>query len=79
MQVLKKPVTRTRHCNVLVRMMDFLKRLLNSADKQELIEAIQHYKLGAVSIDVSLVLLKHHLRYAASRYIKLQFYLQHVS
>ena len=76
MQGLKKPATRTRHCNVLMHIMGFLKRHLNSEDKQELIEAIEHYKVGAVSIDVPKVLLRHHLRYAPSRYIEQQFYLQ---
>jgi uncharacterized protein YbgA (DUF1722 family)/uncharacterized protein YbbK (DUF523 family) len=76
MRALNKPATRTRHCNVLMHIMGFLKRHLNSADKQELIEAIQHYKLGGVSIDVPLVLLRHHLRYAPSGYLQQQFYLQ---
>jgi len=76
MQGLKKPATRSRHCNVLMHIMGFLKRHLNSADKQELIEAIQHYKLGAVPIDVPMVLLRHHLRYAPSNYIEQQIYLQ---
>lgn len=76
MQALKKPATRTRHCNVLMHIMGFLKRHLNSADKQELIVAIEHYKVGAVSIDVPMVLLRHHLRYAPSRYIEQQLYLQ---
>ncbi|WP_455211374.1 YbgA family protein [Kaarinaea lacus] len=76
MQGLKKPATRTRHCNVLMHIMGFLKRHLNSADKQELIEAIEHYKVGAVSIDVPKVLLRHHLRYAPSRYIEQQLYFQ---
>ncbi|MGD8594756.1 MAG: DUF523 and DUF1722 domain-containing protein [Gammaproteobacteria bacterium] len=76
MQALKKPATRTRHCNVLMHIMGFLKHNLNSADKQELIEAIQHYKLGGVSIDVPMVLLRHHLRYAPSIYIEKQFYLR---
>jgi uncharacterized protein YbgA (DUF1722 family) len=61
-----------------MHMMGFLKRYINHADKQELIEAIQHYKQGEVSIDVPLVLLRHHLRYAPSSYVENQFYLQRV-
>jgi uncharacterized protein YbgA (DUF1722 family)/uncharacterized protein YbbK (DUF523 family) len=76
MHALKKPATRTRHCNVLMHIMGFLKRHLNSADKEELIAAINHYKLGGVTIDVPMVLLKHHLRYVPSNYIQQQFYLQ---
>ena len=76
MQGLKKPATRSRHCNVLMHILGFLKRHLNSADKQELIEAIQRYKRGGVTIDVPMVLLRHHLRYAPSSYIENQFYLQ---
>jgi uncharacterized protein YbgA (DUF1722 family) len=76
MQALRKPATRTRHCNVLLHIMGFLKRHLNSADKQELIETIYHYKRGEVSIDVPLVLLRHHLKYAPSRYLQQQLYLQ---
>lgn len=76
MPALKKPATRARHCNVLMHMMGFLKRRINHADKQELIEAIHHYKVGAVSLDVPLVLLRHHLRYAPSGYLQQQKYLQ---
>ncbi len=78
MQALQKPATRSRHCNVLMHIMGFIKRQMTSADKQELLELIQHYKHGEVPIDVPLVLLRHHLRYAPSRYIEQQFYLQRV-
>jgi uncharacterized protein YbgA (DUF1722 family)/uncharacterized protein YbbK (DUF523 family) len=79
MPALKKPSTRARHCNVLMHMMGFLKRHINHADKQELIEAIHYYKRGEVSLDVPLVLLRHHLRYTPSSYVENQFYLQRVS
>ena len=75
MQAMKKPATRTRHCNVLMHIMGFFKRYLNSADKQELIAEIERYKKGGVSIDVPMVLLKHHLRYSPSGYLEQQFYL----
>jgi uncharacterized protein YbgA (DUF1722 family)/uncharacterized protein YbbK (DUF523 family) len=76
MSALKKPATRTRHSNVMMHIMGFLKRHINRGDKQELIDAIRHYKLGRVSIEVPLVLLRHHLRYAPSSYLQQQFYLQ---
>jgi uncharacterized protein YbgA (DUF1722 family)/uncharacterized protein YbbK (DUF523 family) len=76
MQALKKPATRSRHGNVLMHIMGFLKRRLNSADKQELIESIEYYKQGRVSFDVPMVLLRHHLRCAPHAYIESQYYFQ---
>ena len=77
MHALKMPATRTRHSNVLMHIMGFLKRHLNNGDKRELIAAIESYKTGVVSIDVPKVLLRHHFRYAPSSYIEQQLYLQH--
>ena len=76
---LKKPATRSRHCNVLMHMMGFIKRHLDRDDKHELITIIDNYKSGVLPLSVPVTLLLHHLRRSPSRYIAQQYYLKHVA
>jgi uncharacterized protein YbgA (DUF1722 family)/uncharacterized protein YbbK (DUF523 family) len=54
--------TARKHANVLQHLMGYLKRALDAADKAELLEAVEAYRLGRVPLVVPLTLLNHHLR-----------------
>lgn len=58
MDALRQPVTRKRHASILMRMMRFLKRKLDAAEKQELSGLIEHYKKGVVPLVVPMTLVK---------------------
>lgn len=75
MQGMKKPATRKRHTNVLMHVMGFLKDVLSSDDKQELLDILDQYRQGLVPLIVPITLLKHHLRKAPQPYIERQFYM----
>jgi uncharacterized protein YbgA (DUF1722 family)/uncharacterized protein YbbK (DUF523 family) len=75
MQGMKKPATRKRHTNVLMHVMGFLKDVLSSDDKQELLDILDQYRQGLVPLIVPITLLRHHLRKAPQPYIERQFYM----
>ena len=62
MQALAKPAPRGRHCNVMQHLMGYLKKLLPSDDRQELVRTIEDYREGIVPLIVPLALLRHHLQ-----------------
>jgi uncharacterized protein YbgA (DUF1722 family)/uncharacterized protein YbbK (DUF523 family) len=76
MQALKKCATRRTHSNVLQHLSGYLKTVLSGADKQEVSQLIQQYRLGIVPLVVPLTLLKHHFRHHPDDYIARQVYLQ---
>ncbi len=75
MAALAHRATRRRHANVLMHVMGYLKRYLDSADKAELSELIDSYRTGLVPLIVPITLLKHHLRRHPDPYIDSQTYL----
>lgn len=75
MTALKHLATPRTHANVLMHIMGFLKKRLNSGDKQELLALIDDYRLGQVPLIVPLTLIKHYLRLYPDDYINQQFYL----
>jgi len=75
MNGLKKPSTRKRHTNVLQHIMGFLKKHIDSDDKQELQSLIQGYLIGELPLEVPKSLLRHHFRRFSNPFIKDQFYL----
>lgn len=74
MHVLKRKANRKRHSNVLYHLLGYFKRQLVSEDKQELVQAIEAYRLGRVPLIVPLTLLKSHLKWSADRYLTCQYY-----
>ncbi|MDX1642743.1 MAG: DUF523 and DUF1722 domain-containing protein [Thermoanaerobaculia bacterium] len=62
MQTLRKVARRPGHTNVLHHVMGFFKEHLDAADKQELLEVIETYRVGQVPLIVPITLLRHHLR-----------------
>lgn len=75
MTALKHRATRRRHTNVLMHVMGYLKKHLDSGDKAELLELIERYRNGLVPLIVPITLLKHHLRRFPDPYINRQVYL----
>jgi uncharacterized protein YbgA (DUF1722 family)/uncharacterized protein YbbK (DUF523 family) len=75
MAALKYRATRRRHSNVLMHLMGYLKRHLDSGDKAELLEVIDAYRRGLLPLVVPVTLLKHHFRRHPDPYVDKQVYL----
>lgn len=66
---------RKTHTNVLMHLLGYLKKEIDSDCKQELIDAIEQYRQGHVHLVVPLTLLKHYIKRYGSDYIRAQTYL----
>ncbi len=75
MDALRVPPTRARHTNVLMHVMGYFKKDLDTADKRELLERIHAYRRGHVPRIVPLTLLNHYLRRHPQPYLAGQHYL----
>ncbi len=75
MQALRRPATPKGQANLLLHLMGYLKRDLDSADRQELVEVIDAYRLGQLPLIVPITLLRHHFRRHPHPYIERQSYL----
>lgn len=76
MKTMAQKVSRGRHCNVLQHIMGYFKKSLNGADKQELLDLFQSYRLTQVPLATPVTLLKHHLRIYPDSYLVKQHYLK---
>lgn len=76
MAALKHRATERRHSNVLHHLMGYLKKQLDSADKAELLEIIEQYRLGHLPLIVPITLLRHHFRRHPHPYVAGQLYLE---
>ncbi len=75
MATLKRRVTRKRHANVLQHMAGYLKRNIDSGDKQELGQQIDAYRRGEVPLIVPITLFRHYFRRHPDPYMERQVYL----
>jgi uncharacterized protein YbgA (DUF1722 family)/uncharacterized protein YbbK (DUF523 family) len=75
MAALKHPATRKRHANVLQHLVGYLKKHLDHADKVEMLELIDTYRLAGVSLIAPLTLLRHHFLRFPHPYVEKQLYL----
>jgi len=75
MSGLSKLATRGSHANVLAHLQGYVKRSLDSADRQELARLIEEYRTGALPLLAPLTLLRHHLTHHAEDYALRQIYL----
>lgn len=76
MRALKRRAGRKQHANVLMHLMGFLKRVLDTGDKAELVETVDAYRLGHVPLIVPITLLQHHFRRHPEPYVQEQHYLE---
>lgn len=75
MQLLKKMASKRGHVNTLKHIQGYLKRALDTADKQELNDIVEQYRQGLVPLIVPITLLRHHFRRHPDDYIGQSFYL----
>ena len=75
MAALATIATRRRHVNVLQHMAGYLKRHLDAASKQELLNAIEDYRTELVPLIVPITLMRHHVRVHGISYLEEQLYL----
>lgn len=76
MEGMRRQATRRRHANVLQHLAGYLKRRIDSGDRQALAALIDEYRTGAVPLVVPIRFLRHHFRRAPDRYAEMQHYLE---
>ena len=76
MRTMSQIATTRRHTNVLMHMAGHLKKVLDSASRQELTVCIDDYRRGLVPLVVPLTLLRHHVRQHQIAYLLGQTYLE---
>jgi uncharacterized protein YbgA (DUF1722 family)/uncharacterized protein YbbK (DUF523 family) len=75
MAALGRPATRKTHANALMHVFGYLKEALDGETRQDLLAAIEDYRLGHVPLAVPIRLLDHYLKRHGSDYIRGQTYL----
>ena len=75
MEGMRRRATRRRHANVLQHLAGYLKRSLDSCDRQALAAIIDEYRTGAIPLVVPIRFLRHHFRRAPESYVEMQHYL----
>ena len=76
MEGMRRQATRRRHANVLQHLAGYLKRRIESGDRQALAALIDEYRTGAIPLVVPIRFLRHHFRHAPDRYVEMQHYLE---
>jgi len=75
MQTLKTRATRGNHVNVLQHIQGYLKNHLDAADKQEMLQTIERYRVGEIPLIVPITLLNHFFRKFPNDYISNSWYM----
>lgn len=75
MQALSKPANRRGHVNVLYHILGYLKEVTPGAVRQDLVNALESYRLGHNHLAVPMGLLNHYVHLYGDEYIKQQVYL----
>jgi uncharacterized protein YbgA (DUF1722 family)/uncharacterized protein YbbK (DUF523 family) len=76
MEALRLKTTRRKHADVLTHCMGFLKKLLSSDEKRELLEIIEQYRQAHLPLIVPVTLLNHYVRKYDPPYLREQYYLK---
>ncbi len=74
-EALKPRCTIQKHVNVLQHMIGYFKKLITSAEKQELLKLIEQYKIEHIPLIVPVTLINHYVRKYNQKYLREQFYL----
>ena len=75
MEALAVKSTQKKNCDVLLHILGFLKKILGSKEKQDLLATIESYRNKIVPLAVPLTLLKHYIKVHEIPYVEDQFYL----
>ena len=75
MEALSVKSTTKKHSDVLFHILGFLKKIINSEQKSDIIKSIERYKEGVYPLIVPITLLKHYISIHKISYIKDQIYL----
>jgi len=70
--------TPKKHANVLMHMLGYFRGQIDAGDREELLNAINEYRVGRMSRLVSLTLIRHHVRRGQVAYLAGQTYLNEV-
>lgn len=74
MHALAKPAKRKNHCNVLMHLVGYLKREVDSHVRQDILNVVEQYRRGEVNLTTPTTLLHHYLKLYGSEYVKEQRY-----
>lgn len=75
-ETMRRAPTRRGHTNVLQHMAGFVSDRLDPADREELRETIERYRLGLLPLIVPITLLRHYVRKQEVAYLQGQVYLE---
>lgn len=75
LESLKLKTTPKKNTNVLQHMMGYFKEQLSIGEKKELLEIMNHYRLGYVPLVVPITLISHYVRKYDQPYLRKQVYL----
>jgi uncharacterized protein YbgA (DUF1722 family)/uncharacterized protein YbbK (DUF523 family) len=76
LEALRVKTTNKKHTNVLMHMLGYFKEQLSAAEKQEMLELIEQYRLESLPLVVPMTLMSHYVRKYGQAYLKEQTYLQ---
>ena len=75
LESLELKTTPKKNTNVLQHMMGYFKEQLSIGEKKELLEVINHYRLGYIPLVVPVTLISHYVRKYDQPYLREQVYL----
>lgn len=73
---LRVRTTAKKHCNVLLHVLGYFKKMLSTDEKQEALELIEAYRTADVPLIVPITLLNHFVRKYDQPYLRDQYYLR---
>lgn len=73
-QAISVPAERKNHCNVLMHLIGYLKREVDTQIRQDILEVVEQYRRGEVNLMTPTTLLYHYLKLYGSEYVKDQRY-----
>jgi uncharacterized protein YbgA (DUF1722 family)/uncharacterized protein YbbK (DUF523 family) len=76
LEALRLKATNKKHTNVLMHMLGYFKKLLTAAEKKEMLDLIEQYRLESLPLVVPMTLMSHYVRKYDETYLKEQTYLQ---
>jgi len=74
MTALSQPAKRKNHCNVLMHLIGYLKRSVDSSIRQDILNVVEQYRREEVNLATPVALLHHYLKHHGSQYVQEQRY-----